>query len=177
MVLKGAIFLLALGLFVFMGMALLNVEAQRTQIAILNEQMAKLQPGPGASPAAAGPAAGTAGRVITFDAAPPALFDGASASTPQAMPAPGSPAGEIQLAVVTLTGVEGANGVMVPLSAPAVLIQKGVSQEVRGGCSVDSPPTGAWVLSLQGASLQVASHDCAGARGGLRPHMKITVFQ
>ena len=56
---------------------------------------------------------------------------------------------------------------MVPLSAPAVLVQKGVAQEVRGGCSVDAPPTGAWLLSLQGAGLQVASRDCV-ARSGLR---------
>jgi hypothetical protein len=173
MVLKVAIFILALGLFLFMGMALLNVEAQRTQIGVLKEEIAKLQPG--ASPGVAGQPAAGAGRVITFDGTAPALFDPANAATPQAVPIPGPPAGEIQLAVVTVTGVEGAGGVVVPLSAPAILVQKGVAQEVRGGCSVDAPPTGAWVLSLQGAGLQVASRDCV-ARTGLRPLLKVTLL-
>jgi hypothetical protein len=174
MVLKVAIFILALGLFLFMGMALLNVEAQRTQIAVLQEDMAKLQPGAG--PGAAGQPAAGASRVVTFDGTVEALFDAASGAAPQAVPIPGSPAGELQLAVVTVTGVEGAGGVVVPLSAPAVVVQKGVVREVRGGCSVDAPPTGAWLLSLQGAGLQVASRDCV-ARSGLRPLLKVTVFQ
>src|SRR6185436_12081673 len=165
MVLKVAIFVLALGLFVFMGMALLNVEAQRTQIAILNEEMTKLHPSPGAAAAPGAPAATGSGRVVTFDATAPALFEPANAHTPQAVPIPGGGAAELQLAVVTLTGVEGANGVTVPLTAPAVILQKGVAQEVRGGCSVDAPATGAWVLTVQGPALQVASRDCVGHAG------------
>jgi hypothetical protein len=176
MVLKVAIFVLALGLFIFMGMALLNVEAQRSQIAILNEEMAKLNAGagPAAAPGAAAPAG--VGRVLTFDATAPQLFEPANATTPQAVAIPGGGSADLQLAVVTLTGVEGANGVTVPLSAPAVVVQKGVAQEVRGGCSVDAPATGAWILTVQGPALQVQSRDCVG-RAGLRPLMKITVFQ
>lgn len=176
MALKIAILILALGLFVFMGMALLNVEAQRAQVAILGEQMARLQAagGPASAPGASG---GGSGRVATFDAVPPAFFDPANAATPQVIPVqPATGSGtDIQLAAVTLVGVEGASGVL-PLTSPAVLVQKGVAQEIRGGCSVDAPPTGAWVLSLQGAGLQVASRDCV-ARSGLRPRLKVTVFQ
>jgi hypothetical protein len=173
MALKVAIFILALGLFLFMGMALLNVEAQREKVGVLEEQLAKLQGGP------AGPAggAGPGGKLVTFDGTTPALFEAANASSAQAVAVPGDPGGDLQLAVVTLTGVEGANGALVPLVSPAVLVQKGVAQEVRGGCSVEAPPTAAWVLSLQGAALQVQSRDCVGSRGGLRPLLKVTVFR
>jgi hypothetical protein len=175
MALKVAIFILALGLFLFMGMALLNVEAQREKVEVLTEGLAKLQAG-GAGPGTAG-AAASGGRLATFDGTTPVLFDAANASSSQAVAVPGDPGGDIQLAVVTVTGVEGANGALVPLSSPAVLVQKGVAQEVRGGCSVEAPPTAAWVLSLQGPALQVQSRDCVGSRGGLRPLLKVTVFR
>src|SRR5687768_6610351 len=125
MALKVAIFILALGLFLFMGMALLNVEAQREKVGVLAEELTKLQAG-AAGQGTAG-AAGTGGRLATFDGTTPVLFDATNASSPQALAVPGDPGGDIQLAVVTLTGVEGANGALVPLVSPAVLVQKGVA--------------------------------------------------
>lgn len=169
--LKVAILVLVLGLLVLMGMALLNTEAQRTQIALLEADVKKLQGGPGSVESAGG------ARAMTFDATTPALFEAANAATPQLVavqPRTGS-ASEIQLAVVTLMGVEGAGGVVQPVNQTLIL-QKGLVREVVGVCGAEAP-AGAWIFVLEGSSLKIASRDCPYTHGGLRPQLKLTIVQ
>ena len=157
--LRAIAIVLGVGLVVLAGMSFLVVSNLQDQMRALRTQVDDLE---SASRAVARPPA-----EASFDLETPpfaAVEDGGTA--PVAIVLPG---GAPRMAVVALTEAVGADGSRTPVVAPPVVLVPGAAAEMPvgrdAGClTAAGAPPGAWVFSLDGTSLRVASRGCYYAR-------------
>src|SRR5262249_13298284 len=164
--LKAAGLVLLALLLILVGMNFLivsNVGARLHALQADVDQL-KLRQESGASPGA--PAVGP----VPFDVETTGAFAGEGVE-PQSVPLADRPPRQVTVAVVETLD---AAGTRLPVAANAVMLLPGVAGLVaigrEAGCLSAAAP-GAWVLTLEGGSLRIASRGCAYARP-LRGHLR-----
>jgi hypothetical protein len=158
--LKAAGIVLLVLLLVLVGMNFLIVSNVGDRLRALQADVdqLKLQQGPGG-----GASAAAASGPVPFDVETPGAFTGEGADT-QTVALSDRP---LSQAVVAVTETIDAAGARVPVAANAVVLVSGLAGQVTigrdAGCASPSG-SGAWVLTLEGGTLRVASRGCTYAR-------------
>ena len=166
----AGIVLLAL-LLVLVGMNFLVVSNVGDRLRALQADVDQLKLGQGSGAAGVAGATGATGATPGGGAAGPMPFD---VETPNAFAGDGADAQSITLsespvrqATVAVTETIDPSGARLPVGANAVVLLPGVPGQVplgrEAGC-VSASGTGAWVLTLEGGTLRIASRGCAYAR-------------
>ena len=160
----AGIVLLAL-LLVLVGMNFLVVSNVGDRLRALQADVdqLKLRQGSGAAGAAGTTPGGGAAGPMPFDVETPNAFAGDGADA-QSITLSESP---VRQATVAVTETIDPSGARLPVGANAVVLLPGVPGQVplgrEAGC-VSASGTGAWVLTLEGGTLRIASRGCAYAR-------------